>query len=157
LRAFNIWSAIKKMVIWDINEDLLLDILVSAEDGYIYQIWSSRINPPSYVKDWMVSWTDIVSQSNTKEVWLNFPSVEWSNWYVVQLYNFTSKSIVFDWIDIWNSTSKCIISSDYTNSNCISSWKYFSLNKNDVYQWRVQSYNSTIFSPIAVSNWFFIE
>lgn len=145
------------MSIWDINGDLLLDIIVSAEDWYIYQIWSSRIAPPGFVKDWYNVWSDINSQTERKIVWVNFASVEWATWYFIQLYNYTSQSLVFDWIDVWNITSKCVISSDFVDETCIDAWKNFYLSTDSVYQWRVQAYNDDISSPTSLSNWFYIE
>lgn len=156
IRAFNIWSSIKRMIIWDTNNDLLIDILIWAEDWYVYQISSSILNSPSIIND-SASW-DINSQSENKKVSLSFKPVENILWYNIQLYNYTKKSPVFDWIDIWNSTSKCIVSNDYSWDlwDCIKLWTSFTLTENSIYVWRVQSYNSEMSSAYSMSNWFYI-
>jgi hypothetical protein len=78
--------------------------------------------------------------------------------YVIQLYNKTHKSVVFDWINIGNpQTSACIISADMTDASCIKANKNFSLNTNSIYEWRVQSYNESISSPTAISDGFMIR
>lgn len=154
LKAYNIGSSIKRLIVWDTNEDKLLDVLVSAEDWYVYQIASSRIDPPSLIRDWLSR--DINSQTDKKKVALNFFTVPWAQWYFVQLYNKTHKSIVFDWINIGQLTTACITSLDSPVAWCISAPKNFSLSTNSAYQWRVQSYNESISSPTALSNWFII-
>jgi hypothetical protein len=74
--------------------------------------------------------------------------------YFVQLYNKTEKSAVFDWINIGNKLKACIISSDVVDPNCTSAGKAFSLNGKSIYEWRVQSYNANVTSPIVISNGF---
>ncbi len=156
-RWFYIWSSIKRMIIWDTNEDLLLDILVWAEDWYVYQISSSRLDPPALVKDWL-SW-DYNKQTEEQKSAVNFKKVKEANWYYVQLYNYTKKQAVFDFVNIWNKTSTCVVSNNYSWNiwNCIKVNKNFSLEKNVIYVWRVQAYNNEMSSPEAISDWFYIE
>jgi hypothetical protein len=156
LKAVNIGSAIKKMIIWDLNEDNILDIVFSAEDGYVYQLGSSRIDPPSIVHDGNMG-GDISSQSDRKNVWVNFTPVTGAKWYFVQLYNRTYKSIIFDWIDLGDKTSACIVSNDITTPGCIKATKNFYLNNNSIYEWRIQSYNDDLTSSTSFSNGFIIK
>ncbi len=156
-RWFYIWSSIKRMIIWDTNEDLLLDILVAAEDWYVYQISSSRLDPPAIIKDWL-SW-DYNKQTDEQKSALNFLKVDEAKWYYIQLYNYTKKQAVFDFINIWNKNKSCVVSNNYLWDiwDCIKVNKNFSLEKNVVYVWRVQAYNDEMSSPEAISDWFYIE
>jgi prepilin-type N-terminal cleavage/methylation domain-containing protein len=156
-RWFYIWSSIKRMIIWDTNEDLLLDIIVWAEDWYVYQISSSRLDPPSIVRDWLV-W-DYDKQTEEQKAEINFYKVNEAKWYQIQLYNYTKKQAVFDFIDIWNKTSACVVSNNYSWDiwDCIKINTNFSLERNVIYVWRVQAYNDEMFSPEALSDWFYIE
>jgi len=153
-KAYNIGSAIKRIIIGDTNEDLLLDILISCEDGYVYQIASSRLDPPSIIRDGFYYWSDTDIQWYTKKVAVSFPAANNASGYFIQLYNKTHKSIVLDWIDIWSATNVCVNSADIEEEWCITSWRNFYLSKNSIYQWRVQSYNENISSPIAESDGF---
>lgn len=157
IRAFDIWTSIKRMIVWDTNDDLLIDILVWSEDWYIYQISSARLDPPSRVRDWLSS--DTNSQDENNKSSLNFNSVENAEWYYIQIYNNTKKSIVFDQIDIWNKTSACVVSSDYVWDvwDCIQLSKPFLLEHNSIYKWKVQAYSTEMSSPSAISNWFYIK
>jgi hypothetical protein len=59
LKALNIGSSIKRMAIGDANEDNFIDVLISADDGYVYMLGSSRIDPPSLIRDGPTSGVDI--------------------------------------------------------------------------------------------------
>ncbi len=156
-RWFYIWSSIKRMIIWDTNEDLLLDIIVGAEDWYIYQISSARLDPPAIVRDWL-SW-DYNKQTDEQKSELNFEKVSEAKWYYIQLYNYTKKQAVFDFIDIWDKNKACVVSNNYSWNiwDCIKASKSFNLEKDSTYVWRVRAYNDEMSSPEALSNWFYIE
>lgn len=154
LKTYNLWISIQSMVSWDINNDGILDILVSSEDRYVYQIANSNLSEPVWVKDGQNYWFDIETQTLNNKVNLNYAKVAKATWYFVQLYNKTEKSIVFDWINVWNKYKACIRSSDVIDDTCISAGKTFSLNGKSIYEWRVQSYNANVTSAITNSNWF---
>lgn len=156
LKAYDVGASIKRIIVWDTNEDWFLDILVSAEDWYIHQIASSRLNPPSIIRDGQKLGSDDRFQSDSRQSGFHFPKVEWANGYFVQLYNSSKKSTVFDWVDIWDNNSVCIRSND-VSSSCISAGRKFQMIPWEIYQWRVQSYDDNISSPIALSNGFIIQ
>ncbi len=157
IKAYDIGASIKRIVFGDVDEDNILDILVSAEDWYIYQIASSIVNPPSIIRDGQSVWYDIRYQTRTDFASLHFPKSNEATGYFIQLYNKTKKSFVFDWIDVWNTWSICVTSNDVTEPWCVQADRYFRLAPGSIYRWKVQSYNDEIASPISVSNWFYIQ
>lgn len=157
IKSYNVWSSIEYAIHWDTNWDWILDILVSAKDGYVYQFANSNLKSPSWVKDWPNYKYDIQTQTDNKLVTVNFAWVTQATWYFVQLYNKTEKSVVFDWQNIWNNVKGCIVSADYSwniPSGCTKINKSFSLNGKSIYVWRVQSYNTNVTSDTVESNWF---
>jgi hypothetical protein len=118
---------------------------------------SSRIDPPSLIRDGPTSGVDIWSQADRKKASLNYAASATSSGYFVQLYNRTHKSAVFDWIDVGNSLNVCITSPDTSNPGCIPANKNFNLLTNSVYQWKVQGYNFEITSPIGSTNGFTVQ
>jgi hypothetical protein len=118
----------------------------------VYNLTNSSLLPPSWVKDGQNYGFDIETQTDNKKATVNYASVSKATGYFVQLYNKTEKSTVFDWVNVGNKLKACIVSSDVTDSNCISAGKIFSLNGKSIYEWRVQSYNANVTSPISISN-----
>ena len=154
VKSYNIWSPIINSIVADTNEDGKLEIIVSASDWYVYDLTNSNLLPPSWVKDGQNYGFDIETQTDNKKATVNYANVTKATGYFVQLYNKTEKSTVFDWVNVGNKLKACIVSSDVVDSNCISAGKTFSLNGKSIYEWRVQSYNSNVTSPISISNGF---
>lgn len=155
LKSYNIGASIMKILYWDVDNNGTLDIIVSTWDGYIYNLTNSNLPAPLWAKDWQNYWFDIETQTDYKKVFVNFAKVTKATGYFIQLYNKTEKSVVFDWINIWNTLKSCIASSDVVDTKCaISAGKTFSLNGKSIYEWRVQWYNNSVTSPTTFSNWF---
>lgn len=157
LKMYNIGTSIKFFIHSDVNNDWILDILLSSEDWYIYQLTNSNLAAPSWVKDWPNYWFDIKTQTLNDRSYVNFARNIKAVWYFIQLYNKTEKSAVFDWVDVWNKTKACIISSNYgwvLPLDCFKATKTFSLNGKSQYVWRVMAYNTNVSSAISESNWF---
>ncbi len=157
IKAYNVWAPIQRIIFGDTNGDDILDILVSAQDWYVHQISSSRLNPPSIIRDGQSIWSDDRYQHDPKRSWLHFPSVSTASGSFIQLYNKTQKSVVFDWIDVWTDNSICVVSKWLPLLGCKEAPKQFELIPSTLYQWRVQSYDNEVSSPIAVSNGFRLQ
>lgn len=153
---YNVGTSIMNMALGNADNDWLLNIVISAQDGYVYRLNSSNILWPNWVKDGWEYDSDIEMLAEDNKASLNFEAVTWASWYFVQLYNNTKKSPVFDWVNIGNITTACIRSNTVVDANCIASPTSFNLTNRSVYEWRVQAYNTIVTSPITKSNWFIV-
>lgn len=156
LMTYNVWSSISYIIHWDTDWDWVLDIVLSAIDWYVYELTNSNLPWPSWVKDGWNYGYDIETQIESEKVLVNFAKVNKATGYFIQLYNKTEKSIVFDWIDIWDKLKACILSKGVTDDNelCINAPTSFSLNWKSVYEWKIQAYNNNVASTPSISSGF---